>query len=224
MFKNKLSKEIKVLFFSIVTIISIAFGVYVFTYSTKSEVIIATEQNNQTSLVPSLIRSFNHRSGHDNAKVQIVEFYDPECESCAAFFPFVSKVKALYKNEIQLITRYALYHGNSLMAAKASDAAGLQGKFWEFQELLFLNQHKWSHQQTSALSYFLEYAKDLSLDLQKFQTDMEDPKILKNIMIDIEDGKSLGVNGTPTFFINGRKLLNINPNSFNEEIENELKK
>jgi protein-disulfide isomerase len=78
--------------------------------------------------------------------------------------------------------------------------------------------------QIHALSYILDYAKDLNLDLQKLQADMNDPEIMTNITLDVEDGKKLGVNGTPTFFINGKKLLDLNPNSFREAIENELKK
>jgi protein-disulfide isomerase len=148
--KNKFNKELQILLISVVLILLGASTIYYFTRPVKDEAVVIPTPTAEVSL----FRSFNHKIGPENAKVQIVEFYDPECESCSAFFPYVNEIKSRYKNQIQLITRYALYHSNSLLAAKASDAAGRQGKFWEFQELLFLNQHKWSHQQTPALSVF----------------------------------------------------------------------
>lgn len=216
--KKQLNKQLKILLGTVAIIFGIAFSIYFFTQKDKSN-----ESQAQTS-TDKLIREFNHRKGPDTAKVKIVEFYDPECEACAAFFPYVKEILSRYPNDIQLIVRYALYHGNSMLAAKASDAAALQGKFWDFQELLFLNQHEWSHKKYPATDVFLKYAQDLSLDLPKFRADMEDLKRMETISIDMEDGPKLGVNGTPTIFINGKKLETINPKDFKEMVEAELKK
>ncbi|MBC7537556.1 MAG: thioredoxin domain-containing protein [Bacteriovorax sp.] len=216
--KNQLNRELKIILGSFFAIVVIAIVFYFTNQNNKlNENINPTKQDNLT-------RDFNHKKGPENAKVKIVEFYDPECEACAAFSPYVKEIISRYQNDIQLTVRYALYHGNSTLAAKASDAAALQGKFWDFQELLFLNQSEWSHSQVPAIENFIKYAKDLDLDVLKFQTDINDLKRMETISIDLEDGKKLGVNGTPTIFINGKKLENLHPNSFKEKIEEEISK
>lgn len=215
--KNQLSKEIKIMLASFVVIALISATFFWFGQKTNETPVDPAIPENMT-------REFNHKTGPDNAKVKIVEFYDPECEACSAFFPYVKEVVKRYEKDVQLTVRYALYHGNSLLAAKASDAAALQGKFWDFQELLFLNQHEWSHKQEASISYFVKYAQDLDLDISKFKSDIEDLRRMETINIDLADGKKLGVNGTPTIFINGKKLHNISPDSFQELVESELKK
>lgn len=216
--KKLFNKELKILLGSALAVISVVAGIYYFSQTDKSENIVA-------AVTPdNLVREFNHKTGPNNAKIKLVEFYDPECEACSALAPYVKEIVSRYKNDIQLTVRYALYHGNSELAAKASDASGIQGKFWEFQELLFLNQHEWSHKQTPSTEYFIKYAKDLDLDISKFQADMNDLKRMETIAIDLEDGKKLGVNGTPTIFINGKKLEKLDPNSFKDMIEIEMKK
>lgn len=215
---NKLLfKEIKTLLLSALALLVVGASIYYF-YN-KSE-----EKKLETTMESTpLIRNFNHKLGPDDAKVKLVEFYDPECESCAAFYPHVKQVMQKYQGKVQLITRYALYHGNSVLAAKASEAAAIQNKYWEYQGILFMAQKEWSHSQMPATHFFLQYAKELSLDVEKFQTDMDDLNRVGLINIDIEDGKKLGVNGTPTFFINGKKLMNFSPEGLFEAIENELK-
>ena len=210
-----LGKEMKTIIASVVAILIGAVGITYFTQ--KKSVATTPEPTN-------LVREFNHRTGPDNAKVKIVEFYDPECEACSAFFPFIKDILSEHKNDIQLITRYALYHGNSTNAAKASEAAAKQNKFWEYQEALFVNQAEWSHRQDVPMAAFEQYAKNLGLDLDKFRLDMNDMAIMTNIAVDIADGKTLGVNGTPTIFINGVKLEKLHPTSFKEMVEMELKK
>jgi protein-disulfide isomerase len=210
------NKELKIILASLFVVIAVAAAIYAFT--NKTEITNLGEQKAPENLV----RDFNHKKGPDNAKVKIVEFYDPECESCSAFFPYVKEVLARYPNDVQLITRYALYHGNSTLAAKASEAAALQDKFWEFQELLFLNQSEWSHSKMPATKFMIKYAEDLSLDIKKFEIDMHDIKRMETISIDLEDGPKLGVNGTPTIFINGKKLERIHPTDFQEAVANEV--
>lgn len=216
--KKQFNRELKILLGSVFAIISIAAGIYYFSQTDNIENISATAGPEY------LVREFNHKTGPDDAKIKLVEFYDPECEACAALAPHVKEIVSRYKNDIQLTVRFALYHGNSELAAKASDAAGIQGKFWEFQELLFLNQHEWSHKKDPATEYLIKYAKDLNLDISKFLADMNDIKRMETISLDLEDGKKLDVQGTPTIFMNGKKIESLNPNSLKEMIENELAK
>ncbi|MDO9182479.1 MAG: thioredoxin domain-containing protein [Bacteriovorax sp.] len=216
--QTKVNKELKTILGSFIAIVVVAIGVYFFTQSKPAVDKLPSPSHE------NLVRNYSHKKGPGSAKVKIVEFYDPECEACAAFFPYIKEIVSRYEDKIQLTVRYALYHGNSTLAAKASDAAGIQGKFWEFQELLFLNQRTWSHSQGPATESFIKYAKDLDLNIPKFKADMDDLGRMETIAMDLEDGKRLGVNGTPTIFINGKKLENINPNLFKEKIEEEILK
>ena len=109
-------------------------------------------------------------------------------------------------------------HKYAKRAATAALAAGRQGKFWEFQELLFDNYNKLSDQKIQ------EFAKQLALDLEQFEKDMADPEILAHINQDIRDGVEAGVRGTPTIFINGRRLKQRSLQGFQMMIEKELGK
>jgi protein-disulfide isomerase len=213
--KKQLNKEIKILLLSLFALALIGGAFYLWSNNRSSDT--------HPPLSTILTREFNYKKGPETAKVKMVEFYDPECEACAAFFPYVKEIMSRYEKDVQLTVRFALYHNNSVLAAKATEAAGLQGKFWEFQELLFLNQPEWSHKTEPASQYFVKYAQDLNLDTKRFSSDMHDMKRMETINMDLEDGKNLGVNGTPTIFINGKKLLELNPRALQEAIEKELK-
>ena len=169
-----------------------------------------------------LVKPYSPKLGPDTAKVVLVEFLDPECESCAAFYPKVKNILQKYDGKIQLVVRYMLFHNNSQLAAMATEAAGKQGKYWEMQELLF-NRKEWTHQETPQTALFENYAKELGLDLAKFKKDMKDEETLKNILSDYQEGPSLGVQGTPTLFVNGRQLFQLSEGILTDMIEEELK-
>lgn len=209
-----MKKEIKMLLGSIIVIIGCFYALY-WKYQKANEEQIKTPSN--------LTREFNHKMGPDSAKVKIVEFYDPECEACAAFFPHVKDVMKQYEGKVQLTVRYALYHGSSLEAAKASEAAGKQGKFWEYQAILFETQGQWSHRSVPPIDLFEGYATNLGLNLEQFKKDMNNPENGSIFGIDAADGKELGVHGTPTIFINGVMLDRLHPTAFREKIEEALK-
>ncbi len=156
-----------------------------------------------------LIREDSPRIGADNAKVTIVEFLDPECESCRAAFPMVKQLLSDYEGDVQLIVRYFPLHTNSALAAIATEAAGEQGKYWEMQELLFQNQPSWGEQQTPQANLFTQYATQLGLDMDAFVQVLNSTKYIDKIQRDQQDGEALGVRGTPTFFINGQQVQNI---------------
>lgn len=209
-----MKKEIKIILASAIVIIGC---IYALNWK------IQNAHEEEIKSPSNLTREFNHKMGPDTAKVKLVEFYDPECEACAAFFPYVKDVMKQYEGKIQLTVRYALYHGSSLEAAKATEAAGKQGKFWEYQAVLFEAQGQWSHRSVPPIDLFEGYATNLGLNLEQFKKDMNDPELGSKFGIDAADGKELGVQGTPTIFINGVMLDRLHPTAFREKIEEALK-
>ncbi len=140
--------------------------------------------------------------GDANAKVFLVEFSDFQCPACKAAKPAVDAVVAQYKDKLVFGYRHFPLdqHQFAAKAAIAAEAAGQQGKFWEMYDLLFANQEKFSD------SVFPDLAKQLNLNMDEFTKAMADSAILQKIQKDRDYGVQIGVNATPTFFLNGKKL------------------
>jgi protein-disulfide isomerase len=178
-----------------------------------------------------LIRSDSPVLGPADAKVTVVEFYDPECESCALFAPTVKKILNDHKGRIRLVTRYMPLHPNSMLVASFNEAAAEQGKYWEAQDLLFRTQSEWrsnygaSGTAAPPLSELFEkYGKELGLDMQKAKLAIDEKRFDERIARDHKDGISLGVAQTPTFFVNGRMQAGFGEAGLRAMIEDELNK
>lgn len=169
-----------------------------------------------------LIRPDSPILGAADAPVTIVEFLDPECESCRAAFPFVKQLVEEYDQRVRLVVRYFPLHNNSVLAASATEAAGAQGMYWEMQELLFTRQPEWGEQRTPQTELFINYATELGLNVEQFTADLQNPDYLAKIERDQADGEALGVTGTPTFFINGRQVEELSADAIIAMIEAEL--
>ncbi|MBO3736585.1 DsbA family protein [Actinoplanes flavus] len=157
----------------------------------------------------ALVRADSHRlSTAADGKVTVVEFLDFECEACGAAYPGVEKLRAEYGDKITYVVRYfpIASHPNAYNAAHAAEAAARQGKFEQMYVKLFDNQTTWGHNEQSQAAVFEQYATDLGLDLAKFKADVTDSDVAARVKADSADGTSLGVAGTPTFFINGEKF------------------
>ncbi len=155
-----------------------------------------------------VISDTDHVRGASAGTVTLVEFADFQCPACAAYEPLVRKAVEDNPTILKVVFRHfplTAIHSNALLAAKASEAAGLQGKFWEMHDILFDNQKDWANT-LSARSLFIEYAKSLSLDEKKFESDINSKAIEEKILAEYQEGVKLGVQGTPTFFINGEKI------------------
>lgn len=180
-----------------------------------------------------LVREDSNIKGGKDAKVTVVEFLDFECEACRASYPVVKQVLAEYGDKVKFVQRYFPLpnHKNSQSAALAAAAAGEQGKFWEMHDKLFENQSLWTYdnaQKTTELQakeMFISYAKELGLNIDQFTQSLEEKKYLNIIQRDIADANELGVNSTPTFYINGTKQAGgLSLDKFKEKIDAELKK
>ncbi len=153
------------------------------------------------SLKPAVSKT-DHVQGNEKALIELVEYGDYQCPHCGHAYPIVKKIqKALGEKLLFVFRNFPLQeiHPSALLAAVASEAAARQNKFWEMHDLIFENQNNLSEQNILAL------AKHLKLDSKKFEKDLEDEKLLDKVNADFESGVRSGVNGTPTFFINGVK-------------------
>lgn len=163
-----------------------------------------------------LIRPDSHSIGPENAPLTVVEFLDPECESCKAFYPTMKKFLDDNKKTVRFVVRYMAFHTSSAMAIAAVESAGIQGKYWEYLETLFISAEEWSHKERPDPVYFEKYASNLGLNLEKFKTDMADPRWTTLIQRDMKDGQTMGVKGTPTVYFNGDLLRGLDASSLDE--------
>lgn len=143
-------------------------------------------------------------------KVTIVEFADFQCPACGAAHPIVKQILSDYKGKVTYVFRHfpLPMHKNAVSAAIAAEAAGEQGKFFEYHDLLFNNQKDWG-ESTNSQELFLSYAEMLQLDTAKFKEALDKKANAERIQTDQDAGIALGVNSTPTFFINGEKIPGI---------------
>jgi predicted DsbA family dithiol-disulfide isomerase len=158
--------------------------------------------------------------GAANAPVTIIEFTDFQCPYCAKVVPVLNQ--ALEKNQGKVKLVYKAFplstHHFARKAAAAALAAGRQGKFWEFHDLLFQNYNRLNDQ------VIKELAQQLGLDMQRFDQDMNDPQIAQAVNQDYQDGRKADVRGTPTIFVNGALLNNTSPEGLQAAIDKELEK
>lgn len=166
-----------------------------------------TTQNGGGADQSVLVRDNSYRQATDSAKALLVEFADYQCPACATYQPIVKSVLSDMRADITFVARHfpLIQHKNSRPAAYAAEAAGKQGKFWEMHEVLYDKQKEWEAA-GNPNELFQTYATSLLLNTDTFAKDMEDKAIIEKVQRDINDGNQIGVNATPTFFLNGQKL------------------
>ena len=151
-----------------------------------------------------LVRPDSQRlSTADDDKVTFVEFLDFECEACGAAYPAIEQLREDYDGRVTFVVRNFPLHNNSEAAARAAEAAAAQGKFEEMYDLLFQTQAQWAEKDSSQEDVFFGYAEQLELDMTQFRAVYDDPATIEKVRRDKADGIELGVEGTPTFFLNG---------------------
>lgn len=146
--------------------------------------------------------------GNPDASVVLEEFADFQCPACGQFHPYVKEIMDEYGDQVRLEFRHfplIQFHPYAEPAARAAEAAGQQGKFFEFHDKLFENQAEWSNGGNPSL-YFNQYAEELGLDMDTFATHQKSSVIRDHIRSDLSEGRERGVEGTPTFFLNGEKV------------------
>lgn len=139
-------------------------------------------------------------------KAVFVEYLDFECEACGTAHPVMTDLREKYGNDVTFVVRYLPLHGNSMNAALAAEAAREQDKFEEMHDKLFETQAEWSHSESSKEKTFEGYAQELGLDMKQYRASLKDPAAAKRIEQSTKDAQTLGVTGTPTFFLDGNKI------------------
>jgi protein-disulfide isomerase len=229
-----MNKEIKILvIIGFVVVLGAVVGASYYRDSVQNTRVTSNSGGGRSSVSQEmLVRPDSPTLGAADAPVTIVEFLDPECESCGTFAPAVKKILKDYEGRVRLVVRYMPLHPNSLRAATLTEAAGEQGKYWEMQELLFRRQAEWgerhgappSAQPANIDALFEKYAMELGLDLAKINAAVKENRYLSKLERDRRDGQTLGVRQTPSFFVNGRKLTRFSEADLRALVEDELKK
>ncbi len=173
----------------------------------------SAEQNNEG------IEIITHRKGNPDAPVILTEFSDFQCPACAAAQPVIADVLEAFPDEVQLEFRFFPIPNFpfSQVAAQAAAAAGQQGKFFEFHDILFERQAEWSNS-SSPTVLFARYAEELELDLPLFRQHSRASLLRDQVIADRAEGIERGVTGTPTFFLNGERMLFDSYQDFFEQI------
>lgn len=169
-----------------------------------------------------VVREDSHRlSQAPDEKAVLVEFLDFECESCLAAYPLVEDLSEEYGENLTVVSRYFPLpgHPNSETAAAAVEAAAQQGKFKDMHARMYETQTEWSHTNEDRSPVFRGYAEDLGLDMNAYDAAIADPATMDRVNADKADGMALNVEGTPTFFLDGRMIQPATVEEFRDLIE-----
>lgn len=206
-------------------VLTVALAIFgsVFLYHQVLKAKPSTDAGEQTKVV----RSDSHRLGPpSDSKVTVVEFLDFECEACRAAYPIVEQLRTKYEGRVTFVARYFPLpsHRNAKNAAHAVEAAARQGAFEKMHQRMFQTQATWGEQQDSQAPLFRSYAQDLGLDMTQYDRDVNSSTVAQRVQKDIDDGVALGVTGTPTFFLNGKKVTLSSTQDLVQAIEGALAK
>jgi len=173
-------------------------------------------------LAARLVRMHSPVIGPKQAPVTIVEFLDPACGACAAFSPVVKQIQLVYPNEVRVVVRYAAFHQGSDQAIRLIEAARRQGKFEAVLDALFERQEEWASHQAPNIRQIGPIASSVGVDLEKARRDAALPAITEVLRLDGEDIVALKVERTPTFFVNGKPLVEFGPEQLLELVRQEV--
>ncbi len=175
-------------------------------------------QNNASTF----IRDHSATLGSKEAKVFLVEFMDPACETCAAFSPLVKQIMDANPGQIKLVLRYAPFHEGADYFVKILEAAKKQGKYWETLDVMFNSQPYWTRHHKALPEKIWPILANAGLNIDKLKKDMKDPLIDKIIKQDLADAKTLNVRKTPGYFVNGKPLATFGRKQLYDLIQSEI--
>ena len=194
-------------------------------------IVAATLYNNQKDKALSnaslekiehMQRDYSPTMGPVDAKVTIVEFFDPACGTCSAFYPFVKQLMKDNPGKVNLVLRYLRLHQNSDVIVSILEAARLQNLFWETLERAYQTREAWIDHHVSRPGKLWEQLGGLGLDMEKLNEDIQSAEIARRVKLDILDAQQLKVSKTPGFFVNGKPLVNFGYQQLQQLVESEI--
>jgi protein-disulfide isomerase len=212
------TRKLMVISAGLLAILIFALGVFYYS-GQKTQKITHVVQDNREAL----IRDHSPVYGNPNAKVTIVEFFDPACEACRAFYPFVKTLVNASFGRVNLVVRYAAFHKGSDEAVKILEAAKLQKVYWPVLEAMLASQPVWASHERPQPGLIWDYIKETGIDIAKAKADMNDPQTVKILKQDMADGVTLKVTGTPSFFVNGKPLIDFGPDQLKNLVDKETR-
>lgn len=216
-------------FFVIVAVIIAALAFWIISMNTETTETITptvtpTAQDSQLMGTPLFVRPHSPSLGSSMSKVTVVEWFDPECESCRLFHPYLEKIISQYKDRVHFVMRYMPFHKNSMYSASILCEAHELGMFEQALDLMFEKQPEWADHHKPKPELLPELLATIGFDKSKLNPEDIIKKHGEKVKTDQEDGTRLGVVGTPTFFVNGQMLEELDPNGLVLMIELALKK
>ena len=211
----------KVTLIAIAGVVVLVIGAIIYTVSARPQ---APADDNAADALPGA-RSNSHvldSVGPDAPT--LVEFLDFECEACGAFYPYVEQIRKQYDGQINYVFRYYPIpsHYNSMNAALAVEAAAQQDRVEDMYHRMFETQAEWGEQQVSKADLFRSFAEDLGLDMAAYDQAVADPATRGRVEEDFAEGQQMGVQGTPTFFLDGEKLELTQPTDLTNALDRAL--
>lgn len=165
-----------------------------------------------------LIRPHSPILGPTDAKVTLVEFFDPSCEACRAFHPVVEGLREEFPTQLRIVLRYTPFHKGSDEAVRILESARMQGKFEQVMTALIEKQPEWAKDGNPDLERAWQAAGAVGMDIVKGKADRLFPGTTAVLNQDVADLQALGVEATPTFYLNGRKLVNVSFESLQADV------
>ncbi len=184
-----------------------------------------TDNGKETLLLDKPSAS-DHVEGNAQAKVVLVEYSDLQCPACARYYPVVKQIREELGNDVMIVYRHfplRQIHPHAEIAARAAEAAGMQGKFWEMHDIMFEFQQDWSAE-INPKDSFERYAAQIGLDVGRFKDDINSKAAKEGVQNSYESGLRNGVNATPTFYLNGVKIENPNGYGLIDIVKAEIEK
>ena len=173
----------------------------------------------------SLVRDHSIKFGENKKNISIVEFLDPECESCALFHPIMRKVYKEYHQDVQLVVRYMTNHKNSKFAIRILEVSRVQNKYEEVLSVIFEKQPIWAEHNNEKPELLWEFLAQIpELDINKLKEDSKNQKIDEIMDMDMADARELNVRGTPTIFVNEKRLSVLSQKDLFDLVEAEIYK
>ncbi len=184
----------------------------------KSESLNSASMSN----IDLMQRDYSPKMGPADAKVTIVEFFDPACGTCSAFYPLVKQLMDENPGKVNLVLRYLPLHQNSDVIVAIFEAARVQGRFKETLERAYQTRDSWIEHHVAKPAKFWQLLGGLNLDMQKLNEDMQSAEVVRRIRQDMQDAQNLNVTRTPGFFVNGKPLVEFGYNQLQQLVSSEV--